>query len=100
MANDFLAKSQNFRFDYDKVLFLFRFVEEHVLTAEQKLFDAQMDAYLYQNQQPKDPLLKQKILQEINLELPILEETLAETTTQLKRQDFTDFDLKFSSDTW
>ena len=87
---DFPAKSPNFRTDYDKVLFAF--VEEHVLRAEEKLFDAQQDVYMYQAQEPKDPLLKEKIISEIDRELVILEETLAETVTQSKRTDFSDFE--------
>ena len=82
------GKSTNFRSDFDKVLFAF--VEEHTYRAEEKLFNLQQEAYKYQ--QNKDAKLKESIVLEINRELPILQETLAETDSQLKRTDFSDFE--------
>src|SRR5699024_12459451 len=64
--------------------------EEYTYRAEENLFNLQKEVYKYQEH--KDAKLKEQIVQEIDRELPILQETLAETVSQQKRTDFSDFE--------
>lgn len=89
MAVSAAQKAPNYREDFDK--FLFAFVEEHLSRCDMHLLHlaTQYDEYLTTHNQG----LKTTMITEIETEIPILEETLAQTKALLaSRTDFNEFE--------